>query len=105
MDSGEIQVYTDGWLDVCIDYSSWTKDNADVTCRSAGFRAATSYSVNYEGAGAGSHSIYDVLCLGNEESLANCDYKSHDDYNYYYYYYYYSQNYCYGKPNVTCATG
>ena len=95
---GEIEVYAGMWRIVCqydyyYYYYRFNQYNADVACRSAGFRAAISYTDIYDeydfsSTYSSNRYISDISCVGDEESLTDCDY--------------YNDSSCDHKPTVVC---
>ena len=91
---GYVEVYDGDWKLVC-DYSINSLE-ADVICRSAGFRRAESFSYiylyyYYYYYLPDLNTINNVNCFGNETSLLGCSYTEY--------------SYCYDENIVTCEEG
>ena len=73
---GRVEIlYNDVWGTICSD--GWSLNNAIVVCRSVGFSGAnTFYATSSQyGPGAGPIWLDNVMCDGNESSLARCSHR------------------------------
>ena len=70
---GRVEIlYNDVWGTICSD--GWSLNNAIVVCRSVGFSGANTFYVTSSqyGPGAGPIWLDNVMCDGNERTLARC---------------------------------
>ena len=73
---GRVEILYNGvWGTICSD--GWSLDNAIVVCRSVGFSGANTFYVTSSqyGPGAGPIWLDNVMCDGNEPSLATCSHR------------------------------
>ena len=69
---GRVEVFYNGtWGTVCGDY--WDLNDARVVCRQLGFEGALVAAMSSEG-GTKKIWLYNVRCVGNEISIAECRY-------------------------------
>ena len=78
---GRVEVQYNGvWGTIC-DYG-WDLHDAQVVCNQLGFGKSTAALHNaFYGEGIGRTWLYNLNCVGNEESIGNC---SHNGWGYYY---------------------
>ena len=72
---GRVEVLYNGvWGTICSD--GWNNDNTRVVCRALGFPSASTFFSSSSQYGPGSDPIWldNVMCNGNEASLAECTY-------------------------------
>ena len=86
------------WGTVC-DYG-WDLNDAQVVCSQLGFGQVTAAMHNaFYGEGSGQIWLYNLNCIGTEETIGNC---SHYGWGYYYIQYYCSHG---DDVSVKCSSG
>ena len=78
---GRVEIYHAGeWGTVCDD--SWTPEDAEVACRQLGYAGtASAHTRATFGAGTGQIWMDDVRCAGDEERLADCEFRGWGSHN------------------------
>ncbi|XP_062608301.1 deleted in malignant brain tumors 1 protein-like [Saccostrea cucullata] len=71
VDEGRVEILINGqWGSVCD--NGWSKSDADVTCKSLGYKGGLSVSSSVFGEGSGRTWLDRVNCYGNKKSLFEC---------------------------------
>ena len=99
MYEGRVEVQHNGvWGTVC-DYG-WDLNDAQVVCSQLGFGMATAAMPDaFYGEGSGQIWLYNLNCIGTEETIGNC---SHRGWGHYYIQYYCTHG---DDVSVKCSSG